>query len=83
MAKSTSVVLNDRWEKFLSERIATGRYDSVSEAVRAGLRLLEIEEEKFDRLMALLQEGIDSGPATPFDMDEIIREAKAKVKRAA
>jgi antitoxin ParD1/3/4 len=83
VAKSTSIVLNDRWEKFLTERIATGRYDSVSEAVRAGLRLLEIEEEKFDRLMALLQEGIDSGPATPFDMDEIIREAKAKVKRAA
>ena len=83
MAKSTSIVLNDRWEKFLAERIATGRYDSVSEAVRAGLRLLEIEEEKFERLIEALREGEESGPATLLDMGEIKREARNLVKRAA
>lgn len=82
MAKSTSIVLNNRWEKFLAERISAGRYDSVSEAVRAGLRLLEIEEEKFERLMAELQKGLDSGPPIPFDMDEWLDE-KQKFDRAA
>lgn len=30
------------------------------------------------RLKALIQEGLESGPATPLDMDEIIREARAE-----
>jgi antitoxin ParD1/3/4 len=70
MSKSTSVILNDRWTNFIAARIESGRYDSASEAIRAGLRLLEIEEDKFETLMAALHKGIDSGPALPFDMDE-------------
>ena len=70
MSKSTSIILNDRWTNFIASRIEAGRYDSVSETIRAGLRLLEIEEEKFELLMVELHKGIDSGPAMPFDMDE-------------
>ena len=77
MSKSTSIILNDRWTNFITKRIETGRYDSASEAIRAGLRLLEIEEEKFDNLMVELQKGIDSGPAEPFDMDEWLLEQRS------
>jgi antitoxin ParD1/3/4 len=83
MAKSTSIILNDRWTKFLAERIEAGRFESVSEAVRAGLRLLEREEEKFERLCAALDEGLASGPAEPYDIQEIISEAQRLYKRAA
>ena len=76
MARSTSIQLNERWDSFLSERIAAGRFDSVSEAVRAGLRLLEIEEQKFERLCAALDAGLASGPGVPFDMDDWLIEQR-------
>ena len=76
MAKSTSVQLNDHWQNFIAERIEKGRFDSVSEAVRAGLRLVEREEQKFDRLCAALDAGLASGPGIPFDMDEWLVEQR-------
>ena len=83
MARSTSIQLNERWDKFLSERIAAGRFDSVSEAVREGLRLLEEQEDKFETLKAALDDGLASGDAGPLDMEEIIREARTLAQRAA
>jgi antitoxin ParD1/3/4 len=83
MSKSTSIILNDRWTSFIASRIEAGRYNSASEVIRAGLRMLEIEEEKFENLMVELQKGIDSGPAVPFDIEEIIAEAKGISRLAA
>jgi antitoxin ParD1/3/4 len=36
-----SISLGDHFEKFAQEQIAQGRFQNVSEVVRAGLRLLE------------------------------------------
>ena len=77
MPKSTSVQLNDRWQSFLADRIAKGRFDSVSEAVREGLRLVEMQEQKFDRLCAALDKGLASGEGVDFDMDDWLREQRA------
>ena len=41
MARSTSVTLGEHFDHFVAERVQQGRYQSVSEVVRAGLRLLE------------------------------------------
>lgn len=76
MVKSTSIQLNDRWHNFLAERIAMGRFDSVSEAVREGLRLVEIQEQKFDRLCTALDKGLASGEGVEFDMDDWLREQR-------
>ena len=59
MQKNTSVTLGKHFEDFIRTKIEEGRFTSVSEAVRAGLRLLEENEEKLLVLRSLLKQGED------------------------
>ena len=68
-AKNTSVALGDHFTAFAAEQVASGRYGSMSEVIRAGLRLLEDEEQRFAELRAAIQEGLESGDPVPFDFD--------------
>jgi antitoxin ParD1/3/4 len=61
MAKNTSFTLGDHFERFISTQITEGRFGTASEVVRAGLRLLEVEEKKLAALRAALEEGERSG----------------------
>ena len=42
--RNTSISLGDDYLKFIDRQIAKGRFGSASEAVRAGLRLLEEQD---------------------------------------
>ncbi len=42
--KTKNVSLTPELERFVAERVASGRYRSASEVVRAALRLLEKDE---------------------------------------
>lgn len=68
-AKNTSVALGDHFTAFAAQQVASGRYGSMSEVIRAGLRLLEDEEQRFAELRAAIQEGLESGDPVPFDFD--------------
>lgn len=63
----TSVVFDNHSEEFLKRQLESGRFSSVSEVVRAGLRLLEDEETlreiRHRDLKAAIREGIDSEDA--------------------
>lgn len=57
MARNTSVTLGDHLAEFVNNKINSGRFESASEAVRAGLRLLEEQETKIDVLRETLATG--------------------------
>ncbi len=57
MQRNTSVTLGNHFSTFIASKIENGRFESTSEAVRAGLRLLEAEESKLDLLRVTLAEG--------------------------
>ena len=63
MQKNTSVTLGPHFEKFIAHQIAQGRFGTASEAIRAGLRLLEEREIKLAALRRSLVEGEESGTA--------------------
>ncbi|TIX91740.1 type II toxin-antitoxin system ParD family antitoxin [Rhizobium sp. P44RR-XXIV] len=44
-----SFALNEHYEKFIKKQLQSGRYNNASEVVRAGLRLLEDQEEARER----------------------------------
>jgi len=72
MARNTSVTIGDHFDKFIGEQIAQGRYQSVSEVVRAGLRKLEEDEARLKALRVKLQAGEDSPIVEGFKAKEFI-----------
>ncbi|SFU39278.1 type II toxin-antitoxin system ParD family antitoxin [Nitrosospira multiformis] len=75
--KNTSVTLGEHFEKFLAHQIESGRYGSASEAIRAGLRLLEERESKLEALRRALTEGEQSGPAD-YSLQNILDELESE-----
>jgi antitoxin ParD1/3/4 len=64
--------LDEHFTEFLAAQVATGRYRSASEVVRAGLRVLEDQETRMAALRAALIAGEQSGEPQPFDFDDFI-----------
>ena len=76
MGKNTSVSLGDYFENFVDSKISQGRYNNASEVIRAGLRLLEEEENLVASLKNAIQEGLDSGIAKNFDPGKHLKSLK-------
>ncbi len=72
MTQNTAISLDDHFAGFLSREVATGRYRSASEVVRAGLRLLEDQEIHTAALKAALTAGEESGAPEDFDFDAFV-----------
>lgn len=71
--KNTSVTLGKHFEAFISRQIENGKFSSASEAVRAGLRLLEENELKLAALRRALQNGEKSG-FTDYSLEGLMKE---------
>ncbi len=78
MAKNTSVTLGEHFDDFVHEKINAGRFQSVSEVVRAGLRKLEEDEIKLQALKDKLQAGEDSPLVEGFNGEKFIEELHKK-----
>jgi antitoxin ParD1/3/4 len=77
MTKHTSITLGPHFLDFVDEQVASGRFASASEVVRAGLRLLEEHEERRTALGKALAEGEASGLAAPLDLDAFLAARRA------
>ena len=67
MAKNTSILLGEHFEKFITKEVASGKYGSASEVVRTALRILQSEEEKKSALLKALITGEKSRRIENFD----------------
>jgi antitoxin ParD1/3/4 len=56
-----NVSLTPELEAFIDARVASGRYQSASEVVRAGLRLLEAEEREREAALGEVRQKIAVG----------------------
>jgi antitoxin ParD1/3/4 len=84
---TTKHPVGKHYEEFMKNLVESGRSATEGEVVREGLRLLEEREErrrtKLEVLRADIQEGIDSGPSEPWDLEEILTEARRRKAAAS
>ncbi len=78
MTRNTSITLGDHFASFVDAQVQSGRYGSVSDVVRAGLRLLEEHEAKVRALQAALIAGEDSGEPAPFAAEGFLKRMRTK-----
>lgn len=78
MGRNTSISLGNHFENFIEQSVNDGRFNNASEVVRAGLRLLEDEENKIVALRKAINDGIESGRAVNFDAKKHIHVLKAR-----
>ena len=78
----TSVALSPHFETFIRQQVDSGRFNNVSEVVRAGLRLLEEREAEQATKLQALREAIAVGLASGPDLseDEVFNELEAKLQ---
>lgn len=78
----TSIALSPHFESFVKQQVTTGRFNNVSEVVRAGLRLLEDQEElkslKLQELRAAINAGASSGAGV--DADSVFERLERKYR---
>lgn len=78
MGRNTSISLGDYFENFVDSKVSSGRYKNASEVIRAGLRLLEEDENRIQILKSAIKDGLDSGISKDFNAIENLKKLKAK-----
>lgn len=79
-----NISLTPRLEGYVKQKVSTGLYNSSSEVIREGLRLLEerdsMKDMKLEALRKSLNVGInslDAGKGRPFDKESIKAKGRA------
>lgn len=78
MNKNTSISLGNYFENFVQHSVSQGRFKNASEVIRAGLRLLEEEENKVIALQRAIDDGMNSSRVENFDFDRHLTNLKAQ-----
>ena len=77
-----NINLTPQLEAMIRQKVDSGMYNSASEVVRDALRLMDEKDRlrgaQLEQLRQEIQEGLNSGPATAWDREEIKRKGRAK-----
>ena len=70
-----NISLNPHFEELVKGKVESGLYNSASEVMREALRLLEerdrLRDLRLEELRREIQKGINSGVATPLNIENI------------
>ena len=81
----SSYSLGERYEKMMEDLIASGRFNSKSEVLRHGLRMVEESEARYltelEELREAVRIGMESGPGIPAE--EVFADVEAHIARIA
>lgn len=80
MGKNTSISLGPHFENFIELSLSEGRFKNASEVIRAGLRLLEEDEQRVVLLKHAVEEGANSGLVQHFDPVKHLKNVKDRKK---
>ena len=75
-----NVNLTRELDRFVAEKVKSGRYENASEVVRAGLRTLEREEQEFNAKLAALRAAIDEGDLSGVARGDGFRHVRRALK---
>jgi len=75
-----NVNLTDELGRFVAKKIKTGRYENASEVVRAGLRALEREEQRYEAKLAALRSAIDEGDKSGIVEGDVFSRVRKSLK---
>ena len=77
-----NINLTPQLEDLVRQKVASGLYTSASEVVREALRLMDEKDRllgaKLDQLRQDIREGLDSGPSTSWDPEQIKHDGRAR-----
>lgn len=65
-----NISVPDLMRDWVQAQIKGGKYASTSDYVRDLIRKDQVRQEKIRAMQAAITEGIESGEATPFDVEE-------------
>jgi len=74
-----NVNLTEELDRFIQEKLESGRYDNASEVVRAALRALEREEREYEAKLAALRAAIAVGDANGFAEGDVFQRVRQKL----
>jgi antitoxin ParD1/3/4 len=85
--RTRNIALTPQLDRFVQDKIASGRYQSASEVVREGLRLMERYERERRQALAGLREKIRAGyeqvrREETVDADDVLAEIEGLSKAA-
>ena len=75
-----NVNLTDALDRFVAKKVKTGRYENASEVVRAGLRTLEREEQRYEAKLAALRSAIDEGDKSGIVEGDVFARVRKSLK---
>ena len=77
-----NVNLTDELDRFVADKVDSGRYSNASEVVRASLRALEREEREAEAKLAVLHAALDEGERSGIAPDGVFDRVRQRLRES-